>query len=288
MTDNKNIFEINESEFQEKVLDASSSSLVLVDFWAPWCGPCKQLTPILEKIISNSDGKVKLIKINIDENQKIASQLNVQSIPAVFAFKEGQPIDAFQGVIPEKKILEFIEKSLGEKLQEDLTEYYNNASKLIEDKKFEEAKDLLEGFIAEYPNEYKGIVMYIDCLINLSQIKNAELFIESLNEKTLENSLIKSSIQKINIIKKNLEGPSIEELKNEIKKKPNDIKSILSLADKYFAENLLDEAFNLLLNRFNKNKEEIKAKFLEFFEALGNDNPKTLEYRKKFSSIMFS
>ena len=288
MTDNKNICEINESKFQEKVLDASSSSLVLVDFWAPWCGPCKQLTPILEKIISNSDGKVKLIKINIDENQKIASQLNIQSIPAVFAFKEGQPIDTFQGVIPEKKILEFIEKSLGEKLQEDLTEHYNNASKLIEDKKFEEAKDLLEGFIAEYPNEYKGMVMYIDCLISLSQIKNAELFIESLNEKTLENSLIKSSIQKINIIKKNLEGPSVEELKNEIKKKPNDIKLILSLADKYFAENLLDEAFNLLLNRFNKNKEEVKAKFLEFFEALGNDNPKTLEYRKKFSSVMFS
>jgi len=288
MTDNKNICEINESEFQEKVLDASSSSLVLVDFWAPWCGPCKQLTPILEKIISNSDGKVKLIKINIDENQKIASQLNIQSIPAVFAFKEGQPIDTFQGVIPEKKILEFIEKSLGEKLQEDLTEHYNNASKLIEDKKFEEAKDLLEGFIAEYPNEYKGMVMYIDCLISLSQIKNAELFIESLNEKTLENPLIKSSIQKINIIKKNLEGPSVEELKNEIKKKPNDIKLILSLADKYFAENLLDEAFNLLLNRFNKNKEEVKAKFLEFFEALGNDNPKTLEYRKKFSSVMFS
>tara|TARA_B110000116_G_C16790441_1_gene563402 strand:+ start:659 stop:1525 length:867 start_codon:yes stop_codon:yes gene_type:complete len=288
MTDNKNICEINESKFQEKVLDASSSSLVLVDFWAPWCGPCKQLTPILEKIISNSDGKVKLIKINIDENQKIASQLNIQSIPAVFAFKEGQPIDTFQGVIPEKKILEFIEKSLGEKLQEDLTEHYNNASKLIEDKKFEEAKDLLEGFIAEYPNEYKGMVMYIDCLISLNQIKNAELFIESLNEKTLENSLIKSSIQKINIIKKNLEGPSVEELKNEIKKKPNDIKLILSLADKYFAENLLDEAFNLLLNRFNKNKEEVKAKFLEFFEALGNNNPKTLEYRKKFSSVMFS
>ena len=288
MTDNKNICEINESKFQEKVLDASSSSLVLVDFWAPWCGPCKQLTPILEKIISNSDGKVKLIKINIDENQKIASQLNIQSIPAVFAFKEGQPIDTFQGVIPEKKILEFIEKSLGEKLQEDLTEHYNNASKLIEDKKFEEAKDLLEGFIAEYPNEYKGMVMYIDCLISLNQIKNAELFIESLNEKTLENSLIKSSIKKINIIKKNLEGPSVEELKNEIKKKPNDIKLILSLADKYFAENLLDEAFNLLLNRFNKNKEEVKAKFLEFFEALGNNNPKTLEYRKKFSSVMFS
>ena len=100
---NENINEINENNFEEKVINASSSSLILVDFWAPWCGPCKQLTPILEKIINNANGKVKLIKINIDENKEIAGQLQIQSIPAVFAFKNGQPVDAFQGIIPEKK-----------------------------------------------------------------------------------------------------------------------------------------------------------------------------------------
>ena len=99
-----NIQEINEGEFQEKVINASNTCLILVDFWAPWCGPCKQLTPILEKIVNNANEKVVLVKINIDENQQIAGQLNIQSIPAVFAFKNGQPVDAFQGVIPEKKV----------------------------------------------------------------------------------------------------------------------------------------------------------------------------------------
>ena len=103
MTDNLNILEINETDFEEKVLKDSSKSLILVDFWAPWCEPCKQLTPLLEKVVNNSNGKVKLVKINIDENQQIAAQLRIQSIPAVFAFKDGQPVDAFQGVIPEKK-----------------------------------------------------------------------------------------------------------------------------------------------------------------------------------------
>ena len=117
MTDNLNILEINEADFEEKVLKDSSSLLILVDFWAPWCGPCKQLTPLLEKVVNNSNGKVKLVKINIDENQQIAAQLRIQSIPAVFAFKDGRSVDAFQGVIPEKKIVEFIEKSLGENLR---------------------------------------------------------------------------------------------------------------------------------------------------------------------------
>ena len=135
MTDNLNILEINEADFEEKVLKDSSSLLILVDFWAPWCGPCKQLTPLLEKVVNNSNGKVKLVKINIDENQQIAAQLRIQSIPAVFAFKDGQPVDAFQGVIPEKKIIEFIEKSLGEKLEEDHTNFYESIKNLINNRK---------------------------------------------------------------------------------------------------------------------------------------------------------
>ena len=103
MNESSNIKDINEQNFEEEVLKKSEDLLVLVDFWAPWCGPCKQLTPLLEKVVNNSNGKVKLAKINIDENQQIAGQLRIQSIPAVFAFKNGQPVNAFQGVIPEKK-----------------------------------------------------------------------------------------------------------------------------------------------------------------------------------------
>jgi putative thioredoxin len=288
MNDNIYISEINETEFEEKVLIESKSLLVIVDFWAPWCGPCKQLTPLLEKITNQAKGKVKLIKINIDENQQIASQLRVQSIPAVFAFKDGKPIDAFQGVIPENKILAFIEKSLGQKLEEDHTEYYKSVKELISNKKFVEAKNSLEIFLTKNPNEFRSLGMLIDCLTSLEQYEDAKKFTESLNDDALSNRYVNSSIQKLLIKIKNNKGPALSDLIDSLKKKPNDINIITSLADKFFAEDMIDETFELLLLNYKKNKEKIKKKFLEFFEALGNDNAKTVEYRKKFSSIMFS
>ena len=126
MNQENNIINVDEANFNEKIIEASDHKLIIVDFWAPWCGPCKQLTPILEKIVNKSEGKVLLAKVNIDENQQVAGQLRIQSIPAVFAFKNKQIVNAFQGVIPEKKIIEFIEKALGEKLEEDFTEFFED------------------------------------------------------------------------------------------------------------------------------------------------------------------
>ena len=288
MNKNLNILEINEADFEEKVLKDSSISLVLVDFWAPWCGPCKQLTPLLEKVVNNSNGKVKLVKINIDENQQIAAQLRIQSIPAVFAFKDGQPVNAFQGVIPEKKIIEFIEKSIGEKIDEDHTEFYESVKSLIANNEYNEAKNLLENFLAENPKEFESFALYINCLSGLEQFKEADDFYKSLSKEALENNEIKGAIQKLSIKKKNSKGPSLEELINQLNNNPSDINIIMNLADKYFASDMIDEAFNLLLQNYKNHKDKIKIKFIEFFSALGNDNLKTIEYRKKFSSIMFS
>ncbi len=289
MNDNNlNIQEITEADFEDEVLKDSSSSLVLVDFWAPWCGPCKQLTPILEKVVKSTNGKVKLTKINIDENQQIAAQLRIQSIPAVFAFKDGQPVDAFQGVIPEKKIIEFIEKSLGEKIKEDHIDFYENIKDLINNKRYDEAKNLLEGFLVEYPKEFESLALYINCLSGLEQFEDAENFCKSLSKEALDNGEVKGAIQKLSIKKKNSEGPTLEELIILFKKKPNDINAITNLADKYFASDMIDDAFNLLLSNYKNNKEKIKVKIIELFEALGNTHLKTIEYRKKFSSIMFS
>ncbi len=288
MNENLNILEINEADFEEKVLKDSSVSLILVDFWAPWCGPCKQLTPLLEKVVNNSSGKVKLVKINIDENQQIASQLRIQSIPAVFAFKDGQPVNAFQGVIPEKKIVEFIEKSLGEKIEEDHTEFYESVKSLITNNEYNEAKNLLENFLAENPKEFESFALYINCLSGLEQFDEANDFYKSLSKEALENNEVKGAIKKLLIKKKNSKGPALEELINKLNNNPSDINIIVDLADKYFANDMIDEAFNLLLQNYKNHKDKIKIKFIEFFSALGNDNLKTIEYRKKFSSIMFS
>ena len=283
-----NIIEINENDFNERVIEASKSTLLLVDFWAPWCGPCKQLTPLLEKVIQKTGNKVILAKINIDDNQQIAAQLRIQSIPAVFAFKNGQPIDAFQGVIPENKIIEFIEKSLGEKLTKDHSSFYQSVQTLISNNEFVQALELLETFMVENPEEFQSFGLYLDCLSNLQRYSEADKFYQSLSKDALNNNYIKSSYQKLEIRKKNSVGPSLEDLINEFKNKPKNLEALYNLADKYFAENMLDDAFDLLLNNYRNNKEAIKKKILEFFEALGNDNGKTQEYRKKFSSIMFS
>ena len=288
MNENLNIVEINEADFEEKVLKDSSVSLVLVDFWAPWCGPCKQLTPLLEKVVNNSGGKVKLVKINIDENQQIASQLRIQSIPAVFAFKDGQPVNAFQGVIPEKKIIEFIEKSIGEKIDEDHTEFYESVKSLIANNEYNEAKNLLENFLVENPKEFESFALYINCLSGLEQFEEADDFYNSLSKEALENNEVKGAIKKLSIKKKNSKGPALEELINQLKNNPADINIIINLADKYFASDMIDEAFGLLLLNYKNHKEKIKIKLINFFEALGNTNLKTIEYRKKFSSIMFS
>ena len=138
-----NIIEVNEVEFEANALEESTKKLVVVDFWAPWCGPCKQLTPILEKVISLSPDKIVLAKINIDENQQIAAQLRIQSIPAVFAFKDKQPVDAFQGVIPETEVIKFLEKTIGEKLANNFEDFYDQIKILFDEKKFLDAKALL-------------------------------------------------------------------------------------------------------------------------------------------------
>jgi len=183
---NNNVIDVNEVDFEIKVLEESLNRLVVVDFWAPWCGPCKQLTPILEKVISSSPDKVVLAKINIDENQQIAAQLRIQSIPAVFAFKNKQPVDAFQGVIPETEVIKFLEKSIGGKLVNNFEDFYNQIKILFDEKKFLKAKDLLENFVAENSQEVDGIYMYLESLIGLNEISLAEDFLHSVSNELIE------------------------------------------------------------------------------------------------------
>ena len=178
------------------------------------------------------------------------------SIPAVFAFKDGQPVNAFQGVIPEKKIIEFIEKSLGEKIEEDHTEFYESVKNLILNNKYNEAKNLLENFLVENPKELESFALYINCLSGLEQFEEADDFYNSLSKEALENNEVKGAIKKLSIKKKNSKGPALEELINQLKNNPADINIIINLADKYFASDMIDEAFGLLLLNYKNHKEK--------------------------------
>lgn len=283
-----NIIDVSESDFEIKVLEESTNKLIVVDFWAPWCGPCKQLTPVLEKVISLSPDKIILAKINIDENQQIAAQLRIQSIPAVFAFKDKKLVNAFQGVIPEKEIVSFLEKALGDKLENNFDEFYLEIESLLSNKSFDQAKSLLENFISENSKEIKGILLYADCLISMNEVDTANELLKSLDEEILQSEDIQKVLKRIELITKKIDGPSIDELRNELSKSPQNIEIVFKIAETYFANNEFDDAFDILLEYYPKNKQVIKEKLLNFFDVLGFKHEAVISYRKKLSSIMFS
>ena len=288
MSEITNIIDVTETEFNDQVIEASENKLIIVDFWAPWCGPCKQLTPILEKIISKSGDKITLVKINIDENQQIAAQLRIQSIPTVYAFKNKQIVNAFQGVIPEGQIIEFIEKCLGSKINEDFTEFYNEIESAMAENKFEETKDTLLEFISKNSDEIKGICFYLECLIELKQFEEVEAFISSLEKDVQEMDEVKQILKKMEIVKNNSSGPNINELLVKLENEPDNIDLILEISDKYFSMKEYENGMDLLLKNYPKNKDSIKNKMVEFFAVLGNTDQVTIQYRKKLSQLMFS
>jgi len=288
MNKNTNIIDVTETEFNDQVIEASENKLIVVDFWAPWCGPCKQLTPILEKIISKSGDKITLVKINIDENQQIAAQLRIQSIPTVYAFKNKQIVNAFQGVIPEGQIIEFIEKCLGSKINEDFTEFYNEIESAMAENKFEETKDILLEFISKNSSEIKGICFYLECLIELKQFEEVEVFINSLEKDVQKKDEINQILKKMQILKNNSSGPDINDLINKLEKEPSNIDLVIELSEKYFSMKEYENGMDLLLKNYSKNKDKVKNKMVEFFGLLGNTDQITIKYRKKLSQIIFS
>ena len=288
MNNISNIIDVNEADFNEKVIEQSNEKLIVVDFWAPWCGPCKQLTPILEKIVKRSPEKIILVKINIDENQQIAAQLRIQSIPTVFAFKDKQIVNAFQGVLSEKQVVDFLEKCLGSKINEDFETFYEEMNKKMLEKKFEESKDSLLQFISDQPEEIKAMNLYLQCLIELNQFEEIDTFIESLDEKTQNTNEIKQIIKKVEILKKNISGPDIDNLLVKLEENSNDLNLVIEIADKYFSMQDYENSMSLLLKYYPKNKDKIKNKMLEFFDVLGDSNEYTINFRKKLSQIMFS
>ncbi len=288
MIEENYIIDVKEDDFNTKVIEESDNKLVVVDFWAPWCGPCKQLTPILEKVTNEAKGKFILAKINIDENQQIAAQLRIQSIPTVYAFKDKQIVNAFQGVIPEKKIVEFVEKSLGSKINQDHTEFYNNIKNEIKEKRIEQSKEVLINFISDNPKELTAINLYLECLIELKQFEEVEIFLDSLEDDIKKEEEIKQIVKKLEMIKNNMSGPDVESLMLKLEKKPNDISLIIEISDKYFSMQNYDESLDLLLRNYTKNKDLIKKKMVEYFEVLGHKSEYTILYRKKLSQLMFS
>jgi len=284
------VIDINQDQFVAEVVEKSKTTPVIVDFWAPWCGPCKQLTPILENLVNKKNGKVILAKINVDENQGIAGQLNIQSIPTVYGFVDGKPVDAFQGAQPESKIEEMINKLIDATPGNEIPKLLEEADNLFKDQKFEEAQKIYETLIGMDPGNPKVIGGLLRCLVQLKKYDDAKEMMESLDDETLKDE----EILKINKLLSNLEteeGGNIEELKLLVTNDPNNKEKRFELAEKYLSSNENELGFNELLIIFEKdpkwNDEAAKKKLLEFFDLLGFNDPNVLEARKKLSSLMF-
>jgi len=284
------VIEINQDQFVDQVIEKSKTTPVIVDFWAPWCGPCKQLTPILENLVNKKNGKVILAKINVDENQGIAGQLNIQSIPTVYGFVDGKPIDAFQGAQPESKIELMINKLIDAAPGNEVPKLLEEADSLFKDQKFQEAQQIYETLVGMDPGNSKVISGLLRCLVQLKKYDDAKEMMESLNDETLNNE----EIAKINKLLSNIgnDGESeLEELKSLVSNEPDNKEKRYELAEKYLSSNEIELGFRELLTIYEQdskwNDEAAKNKLLEYFDMLGFTDPNVISARKQLSTLMF-
>jgi putative thioredoxin len=243
-------------------------------------------------VINEAEGLLLLAKINIDENQQIAAQLRIQSIPAVIAFYKKQIVNGFQGVLPKQKIIDFIEKIYGSPLPKNKDEIYKSIYNLIEQNQLEQAQNLIEDSLAENSNDAKIISLYIKCLCELKKLEDVKKFLSSLSDKLLKDQIVQKEIKNYKMLESASKDPSIEVLLSKYNMKPNDIDNVIKLSEKYFYEKQIENALELLFTNFskfnNKDKEKIKNKLLKLFDSLGNNHEQTKIYRRKLSSLLFS
>lgn len=293
MTDiNQFIKDTTTASFSEDVIEASNHSLVIVDFWAPWCGPCKQLTPALEKIVGEFGGNVLLCKVNVDENQAIAAQMGIQSIPAVFAFKDQKPIDGFMGNITEDELRKFFDKHANTqdiKVDELLQEVIN----LKQEKNYNEALAILESIVTDNPDNIDVIFELADCYTQMGKFDSANDFLANLSPQILNNEKIRQLKSTIELSQSEpFDDANISNLKKKIEDNASDHQSRIDLSLYYNSIGDKSLAADLLIKSIRMDREwnekAAQTQLLKFFEAWGFADPVTVEKRKDLSAILFS
>ncbi len=283
--------------FMADVIEASRETPVIVDFWAPWCGPCKQLGPIIEKAVASAQGAVKLVKINIDENKEIAAQMRIQSIPAVFAFSNGQPVDGFVGAQPESQIKSFIERvvqaaggSVGPSPVEQALEQAAEAEAAGD---AQTAGAIYGEILKHEPDNLQAFAGLARSLLAAGQNDAARQLIDDLPPASREDADIKSAIAAMELADKAGEAVGqLAELESRVAANEADHQARFDLAIAYYAANKAEDAIDNLLTIVQKNRawndDAARKQLIEIFDALGSTDPLVADSRRRLSTILFS
>ncbi len=278
--------------FAKDVIEASRQVPVLVDFWAPWCGPCKQLTPIIEKVVRAQNGKVRMVKINVDENQTIASQLRVQSLPTVYAFRDGRPLDGFMGAQPESAVKAFVDRLLGEEAATDAAAAVEAADKALEAGDLQGAAEVYAAVLQEDPQNVAALAGLARCYLKSGDVARAEQTIGLVPPDKRETAAVASVRAALDLAKMAASAGDVSKLEATVKAEPANHQARIDYAMALAAGGKKEQAVDQLLASIRRdrkwNEEAARKQLVQFFDAWGPKDAATLDGRRRLSSILFS
>jgi len=278
------------ASFGADVITPSAQIPVLVDFWAPWCAPCKQLAPVLEKVVKSAGGKIKLVKMNIDEEPAIPGRLGVRSIPAVILFSKAQPVDGFMGAMPESQVRAFVERFVGPLAGGD--ELLQEAEGLLGNGDFAGAAELYSELLAEDPGDLKAVAGLIEAFVGAGEIESAQNIVASLPVSAEKDAGIIKAKAAVELAAQAAAVGDFSDLTQRITKDPADYQARFDYAIGLNAQNKREEAAQALLDIIKLdrawNDDAARKQLLQFFDAWGHVDKATMNARRKLSALLFT
>jgi len=286
-----------QANFAKDVVQVSMETPVIVDFWAPWCGPCKQLGPLLEKAVTEAKGAVRMVKINVDENQALAQQLRIQSIPTVYAFFQGRPVDGFQGSLPESEVKAFVKRLLQASGPDDATaaieEAMTQAEEALTQGDAGTAGAIFQQVLQHEPENMKALSGLLRALVAAGEVDAAREQFEALTQETKDKAEFAGIKAQLELLAETAKAAGqMAELKAKVAADPKDWQAHFDLAQGLYAAGEREAAVDALLDLVRRNRlwneEAARKQLIKYFEAWGPTDPLTLDARRRLSSVLFS